>query len=487
MKAKYHVAIVGAGICGLSTAETLAGSGLDILIIDENVHLGGQLLRKPAGSPNQFSRWEPDGMKLKGFDLVDRLLAPSRSVDIVTQAQVLGIFNDTRLLIHTKEERLVETTAEQILLATGARERFLPFPGWTLPGVMSLGAAQILMKSHGILPGHRTAIAGTSPLMTAIGSQILKNRGAISGFFEDNPFCKKLTVIPLIPHHRRKLIEGLFYMARLMINRIPMFHSRRIIEARGEPDLTSFVAVKTDARGRPIPGTEKEYQSDALAVGYGFVPNIELAVQAGCDVEYRPDKGGWVVSTFSRDLETSKQSIYAAGEVTGIAGSQKSHIQGRIAGYAMLKAREKLNVKTDTRLSKQLSRLYSLNDRQTGYATFLNELCRVSPAAYSRIPDQTLICRCENITMGTIKAAVQNGFHTVGSIKKSTRSGMGRCQGRICTPIIQEILTALTPKTPETFPATSSRAPVKPVAVRSFLDRSTEDESTPTRHKKERQ
>ena len=157
MKAKYHVAIVGAGICGLSAAEALAGSGLDILIIDENVHLGGQLLRKPAGSPNQFSRWEPDGMKLKGFDLIDRLLAPSRSVDMITQAQVLGIFNDTRLLIHTKEERLVETTAEQILLATGAKERFLPFPGWTLPGVMSLGGAQILMKSHGVLPGHRTA------------------------------------------------------------------------------------------------------------------------------------------------------------------------------------------------------------------------------------------------------------------------------------------------------------------------------------------
>ena len=205
-------------------------------------------------------------------------------------------------------------------------------------------------------------------------------------------------------------------------------------------------------------------------MGYGFVPNIELAVQAGCDIEYQKLLGGWVVRA-DKNLESSLDSVFAVGEITGIAGGKKSYIQGKIAAVSILKKLDKLNLKKQgPTLSRQMNRLHSLNLQQTAYAGFLNHLCQVPSAAYRQIHDDTLICRCENITMGTIKKAIHEDFITSGGLKKATRCGMGRCQGRICGTIISDIIMALTKKTPHEIGPLLSRAPVKNVAIRSFMD-----------------
>jgi len=436
MKSKYNVVIIGSGIGGLSAAATLSGHGLDILIVDENAHSGGQLLRKPGKSPLGFSKFHPDLMKAKGGSLIQKITASSHCIDKINQTQVLGIFIDGRILIHAEalkdpgnipSGRILEIEAEHLVLATGARERTLPFKGWTLPGVMSLGAAQV-----------------------------------------ENPFRKKLSFLPLIPHHWPKLLEGAFYTAQMMWNWVSMINSTRIIEARGKDKFGSVVVAKTTSMGHVINGTETEFTADALAIGYGFVPNIELAVQAGCDIEYQKARGGWIVSA-DKNLETSIDSIFAVGEITGIAGAKKSYIQGKIAAISILKKVGRINAKKNSiQLLKQMKRLRFLNQQQTAYAAFLNHLCHLPSVAYQEIPDDTLICRCENITMGTIKKAIQQDFTTSGGLKKATRCGMGRCQGRICGPVIVDIIMALTKKAPEAIGPTLSRAPVKNVAIRSY-------------------
>ena len=483
MKAKYHVVIVGSGIGGLSAARTLSGHGLDILLIDENAHLGGQLLRK-SEKPRKSGFDIPFGsVRSKGGVLIQHIRDACPDIDRIHQAQVLGIFKDRRLLVHTrtgsrpdktgttgkKPVRLVEVRAEHLILATGARERYLPFKGWDLPGVMSLGAAQILMKSHGVLPAFSTVIAGTSPLMMVLASEILKNKGKVAAVLDENSFIKKAGFLPLIRHHWQKPAEGIFYTARMMRSRVPMNHQIRIVEARGSQCLESVVAAKTALDGRVITGTEIEYPTRALAIGYGFVPNIELAVQAGCDIDYCNRLGGWVVRV-GRNLESSVSSVYAVGETTGIAGAGKSCIQGEMAALSILKRLNKLNLKKD-RASFQIrmDRLYSLNRQQEMYGAFLTHLCGVPAAAYRQIADDTLICRCENVTMGTIRKAIEQGFTTSGGLKKATRSGMGRCQGRICGAVITEIILALTGKEPGDIGPSLSRAPVKNVPVRSFL------------------
>jgi len=423
-------------------------------------------------------------VKTKGFSMIQGINDACPDIDRINQAQVLVIFPDLRLLIHArmnkdsnhkvsgieKSGRILEVQAEHLILATGARERYLPFKGWTLPGVISLGAAQILMKSYGVLPAHNTIIAGTSPLMMVLASEIVNNHGKVAAVLDENPFNRKLRVLPLIQHHWPKLYQGAFYTAQMMWNRIPMVNRTRIIEARGEEGFESVIVAKTTPEGNVINGTETQYRAGALTIGHGFVPNIELPVQAGCDIEYQKTKGGWVVSV-DKTLESSVDSIFAVGEITGIAGAGKSYIQGEIAGLSILKKLDKLNFKKkETKLSKHIAKLHSFNNQQTAYASFLNHLCQVPKAAYQQIPDETLICRCENITMGTIKKAIHQDFITSGGLKKATRCGMGRCQGRICGTIIMDIIMAMTKKTPEEIGPSLSRAPVKNTAISSFLD-----------------
>lgn len=464
MTHRVHVAIIGSGICGLTAARTLENSGLDILMIDENSHTGGQLLRRLPQSQNSPAWFEPDPMKRKGIRWVNQTF---KNCDTLHQAQVLGIFDNNRVQVHGPDEKVTEIHAETILLATGARETYLPFPGWTLPGVMSLGAAQILMKSHGVLPGHHIAIAGTSPLMMVLGYQILKNKGHLTGLFDANGLDKKLKGVSLLPHHGSKLMEGAFYMTYLAAHRVPLYSKRMVIEARGNDRLESVITAKMDQGGRIIQSSRKEHSADTLAMGFGFAPNIELAVQAGCKTVFDPAYGDWIVSS-DHQLKTSVDTIYAAGEITGIGGAQKSYIQGRLAGLSILE-RFKLNPE-DGRNQTRRKRIEAQNQKQRAYGSFLNQYCRLPDQAIHRIPDHTLICRCENITMGQIKERINQGFHTTGGIKKASRTGMGCCQGRTCGPIIQDILHTLTRKPMDEIGISKARAPVRNVSVRSFIN-----------------
>ncbi|MBU0465130.1 MAG: FAD-dependent oxidoreductase [Proteobacteria bacterium] len=478
MKTQYHVIIVGSGIAGLSAAATLAGHGLDILIIDESGHTGGQLLRKTRLKPSYFPKFESDLMKSKGFDLV-RTINKDPDIDCLFNAQVLGIFKERRLLVHIENikthgkqnsEKIFEVQAENLILATGAREKYLPFKGWTLPGVMSLGSAQILMKSYGVLPAHNTLIAGTSPLMMVLASEILGNRGKVIALLDENSMIKKLTFLPLIKNHWSKLLEGAFYTSRMFLNRVPMLQGYRVIQASGNKGFESAIMAKTTPQGDVIPGTEARFFAGALTVGYGFAPNLELPVQAGCNLEYQKNNGGWVVKV-DETLESSCRSVYAAGEITGIAGAKKSFIQGKLTAMSILKKMDKINAGNRKKIFKdEVQRLLSLNRQQTEYASFLNHLCQVPTSAYAAIPDETMICRCEEITMGTIKKNIQQGFDTISSLKKATRCGMGRCQGRICGPVIFDIITALTQKNPGSIGCSLSRAPVKNVNIKAFLN-----------------
>ncbi|MBU8910181.1 MAG: NAD(P)/FAD-dependent oxidoreductase, partial [Desulfobacterales bacterium] len=229
----------------------------------------------------------------------------------------------------------------------------------------------------------------------------------------------------------------------------------------------SAIMSKITPEGEVIPGTKAEFPAGALTIGYGFVPNIELPLQAGCDLEYHESKGGWVVRV-DETLESSFRSVYAVGEITGIAGAKKSFIQGKLAALSILKKMGKITA--GNRGFEEVQTLISLDHQQAAYASFLNHLCRVPQSAYAAIPDETMICRCEEITMGTIKKNIQKGFDTIGSLKKATRCGMGRCQGRICGPVIFDIIIALTKKSPGEIGCSLSRAPVKNVNIKAFLN-----------------
>ena len=459
MKRSYHVIIVGSGLAGLAAADILSRYGLHILVIDDNAHLGGQLLRKLPQAAAAENRFEPDRLKRQGARLAARI--KKGNIQVLNGTQVLGIYPEHILLVEDNGGHVSEYRADALILATGARERQLPFKGWTLPGVMSTGAAQILMKSSGILPGRKTLIGGCGPLMLVLAAEILANRGEILAVLDQSSTAMKLKAVTAGPAIWPKLLEGATYLARLAAARVSMKQGVRIVEARGRNQLEAVVVAGVDADGRIVRGTERIYATDTLAVGYGFSPNIELPQQAGCAIKYSKARGGWFVDV-SDAMMTTVGDIYAVGEATGIAGAGKSFIEGRIAAWDILKQRSVVDRQT---YESNAGPLMHRRSRQVRYGRFLNHLCRLQPGCYADIPDETVICRCEEITMGTIRSQLNNNFTTMNGIKKATRSGMGNCQGRTCGPILFDILSAHSHRPPAEIGCTSARAPVKTVTL----------------------
>jgi len=287
-----------------------------------------------------------------------------------------------------------------------------------------------------------------------LASQILTSGGNISGMLTPVSLARGMDIFRHLPHSLPKIIEGIIHQARLFKALVPVKYKTGIIEARGKDCLESAVTARLTSEGQPIAGTEKIIPTKALAIGHGFAPNVELAVQAGCHLTHIPDRGGWVIKT-GDDLSTSIPGIFAAGEVTGIGGGGKSLLEGKMAARSLL--------------GRPISDLVPEREKALAFGRFLNRFCQIPKSFWAQVPDETLICRCESVTMGDIRRAAANGFETAAILKRATRAGMGHCQGRTCGPMIQDILSALCPGVgvPEAPPV--SRAPVKPMPIGPFL------------------
>jgi NADPH-dependent 2,4-dienoyl-CoA reductase/sulfur reductase-like enzyme len=396
-------------------------------------------------------------------------------VTVLQNTQVLGIYPQQTLLVASQHEQVAEYRAEALILATGARERQVPFPGWTLTGVISTGGAQILMKGSGILPGEKPLISGSSPLMLALAAEILANGGRVLAVLDEGSTAQKRLAFgagaAIIP----KLCEGALYLARLLAAGVPLRQSVRVLEARGKRWLEAVVAASVDARGRIRQGTERVYATDTLAMGHGFVPNIELPCQAGCRTHYAVDKGGWHV-VVAETMETSVPGLYAVGETTGIAGGEKSLVEGRLAAWHVLRARGRVDAKTYAARVRPLLRRRRL---QVRYGSFFNRLCRPPGALYAQIPDDTIVCRCEEISLGEIRRQMGSGFTTMNGIKRASRCGMGHCQGRTCAPILFDLLSETNRHCPEAIGNVSWRAPVKTVSLGALAQMQTLEGDTP--------
>ena len=258
---------------------------------------------------------------------------------------------------------------------------------------------------------------------------------------------------------------------RLAAARVPVKHGFRIVEARGRRHLEAVLAARVNGRGGLIRGTEQVCSTDTLAVGHGFSPNIELPQQAGCAVSYDADKGGWFVDV-DPSMNTSVPDIYAAGETTGIAGAGKSLIEGQLAAWDILLKMERVDRQ---RYETGIHPLARQRRREVRYGRFVNQLCRLSPECYADICDETIICRCEEITMGEIRRQLSQGFGTMNSLKKATRCGMGYCQARMCGPILFDIVSAFTKGSPAHVGSVSARAPVKSVSLGALAKMSTKN------------
>ena len=451
------VAVAGSGLSGLAAANILAERGLRVLLLDENIRMGGRLLRSLARAGDSCGT---RGVRDYGFRLIDGL--KRGSIEILNRTKVLGIDKQRILLLEKEGKEIISVESDMVLLATGAREKFMPFKGWTLPGVISTGAAQILMKGSGVLPARKMLISGTGPFLLAVAAEFLKNHGKLLSILDMRGLRDKLLLPAQGFYQFSKVLEGALHLSAIFMAHVPLHHRTAVVEARGPGELDAVVAAKVNRAGEILEGTEKIYRTGCLAVGSGFTPNIELPQLAGCALDCDNSMGGWVVRV-DENLETSVDRVFAAGEITGIAGALKSIHEGEMAAYGILR---KLGREVDP---KRLDHLKRKRNRHLRFGIYFNRLHRLPDRAFLSLPDEVIICRCEDVKMGDIRTALNEGFDTPATLKRALRIGMGNCQGRTCAPLIYDILSALTKKPAKDIPLLSARSPVKPVAIRSFL------------------
>lgn len=459
---KPDVVIVGSGLSGIVAARMLAEHSLNVMMVDENIHVGGQLLRRLPEALGRDAAYHPDPVKRAGFQFIDSL--KTLRIDVRNRTRVLGVYPGPELLLEEGEARVFRVRPRLVLFSTGARERFVPFKGWTLPGVVSAGAVQVLLKSSGVLPARRMLVGGAGLFLFAAAYEILRHGGKVEAVLEQTPLLPKAIMLTQFFRQFSKFAEGARFLGRIAMSGTPVHYRTRILEARGERDLQAVVTARVDRHGAPIPGSEKTYPLRSLAVGYGFVPNVELPHLAGCRLEHDAAKGGWVVRVNER-LETSCENILAAGEITGIAGALKSITEGRIASWTIL---FRLGKTSEHDYLNRLSGLIRERHSHLQFGRYFNSLYRVPPRATLDAPDDTIVCRCEDVTVGEIKRAIAEGYRTPQALKIKTRVSMGDCQGRTCGAAVYDILDAFGHIAPGDMEPFHARPPVKPAELGSL-------------------
>jgi len=403
---QFDVLVVGGGPAGISAALSAAEQGAHVGIVDDNHNLGGQIWRGEATNCTSAASHWINGLSGKG-------------VESLCAARVVDQIGPNTLLAETADH-ICELSYSKLVLATGARERFLPFPGWTLPNVMGAGALQALVKSGLPVHGKRVVIAGTGPLLLAVASCLRKHGAKIAIICEQASRASLARFGFSLLAYPQKIRQAL--SLRKDLSGIRFVPDCWPVAAIGDGVLEQL----TLARGNDVENISCDY----LACGFHLVPNTELPSLLGCRL-----RDGFVeVDDFQR---TSAPDVFCAGEPTGIGGLELSLVEGQIAGLAAAG-----NVGDAHKLFRSRARLQKFKKKLDHAFTLRPEL--------KKLPQpETIVCRCEDVTYGTLSR-----YRSWRAAKLRTRSGMGPCQGRVCGPAT-EFLLGWTPDSvrPPIFPA----------------------------------
>jgi NADPH-dependent 2,4-dienoyl-CoA reductase/sulfur reductase-like enzyme len=414
MKTRFDVVIVGAGPAGLAAAVTAAECGRNVGLVDDNPEPGGQIWRAGGQLPREARSWigrleQSPVERLQGWRVFD---APEPGV---LRAERSG----------SGSEDSAELRCEELILATGARERFLPFPGWTLPNVMGAGGLDAMVRGGLPIEGKRVVVAGTGPLLLAVAAHLAGHGAKIVAICDQASHRQLLPLAAHVAGQPGKLWQGMQY--RWRTRQSPHRMNCWPVAAVGDTKLKSVVLEQD--------GKRQIVECDYLACGFHLVPNIELAELLGCQTE-----DGFVIADES--LRTSLENVSCAGEPTGIGGVEIALLEGRIAALVAC-GRE-----------AEARPLIRKRRHARGFVRALRQACSLTAQMRNAVTDETIVCRCEDVRLGSLRG--RSGWRDA---KLHTRCGMGPCQGRICGGAVEYLFG---------WRAESVRPPLFPALVSSL-------------------
>lgn len=409
---KFEVLVIGGGPAGIAAAVTARGTGASVGLVDDNPTLGGQIWRGAAEKRDvpESREWFE---KLRDSHL-----------QLIPQARVFHQPRPGCLQAETPTG-CIELEYKKLLLATGARERFLPFPGWTLPNVMGAGGLQALVKSGLPIERKLVVVAGTGPLLLAVAAYLRKQGAEIPALAEQASWKSLASFAAALVRQPGKLAQA--WRLKTQLRDVRFVPNSWPLAAHGSSKLES---VTLSINGKP-----ETIACDYLACGFHLVPNTELASLAGCDLQ----RGFVKVNELQ---ETSVPSVFCAGEPTGIGGLDLSLIEGQIAGLAAVGQ------------AHDARSLFRKRDKLQAFVGIMDRCFRLRAELRALAEPETIVCRCEDV-----RARHLRPYTSWRAAKLHTRCGMGPCQGRVCGPATEFIFQ---------WRPDSVRPPIFPVAVEAL-------------------
>lgn len=423
------VAVIGAGPAGTRAVEVLVRAGYRPVWIDEARENGGRIYQRPVAGTTRSHRdlYGTEAAKAEAIHaLGERLRAASdwRPGTLVWNIRP-GVLDTLR------DGRHEAVGFEHVIVCTGAMDRIVPLPGWTLPGVFTLGAAQIALKAQGVAIGSRVAFIGTGPLLWLVAMQYVRAGAEVALVLDTTPFATKMRAAAGLLRDTATFAKGLALVARLRMAGV------RVIEG-GVPIAIEGADAVASVQVRDRAGREHRIACDAVGLGFGLKPESQLADLAGVPFSFEVTQRNWVPQ-HDRTGRTAVPGIYLAGDGAGIAGADAAELAGARAAWAAIEDGGGVAGTAElARLDRALARI-------PPFRAALERAFPYPAALAARAPDTTIVCRCEAITAGELRAAarethVTGGAPEVNRAKAFTRVGMGRCQGRVCGPPAAEIL-----------------------------------------------
>ncbi|SEM03913.1 NADPH-dependent 2,4-dienoyl-CoA reductase, sulfur reductase [Variovorax sp. YR750] len=455
----HDLVVIGAGPAGISAALTAASCGLKTLLLDEQLRAGGQIYRNiTAVQPSVAALLGPDYRH--GETLANRLVGSG--VELGFGSAVWDVARDLTVTAQ-KDGQSFQARSPQLIAATGAMERPSPIPGWTLPGVLNAGAAQITLKSAGAVPAGRVVLTGSGPLLLLVACQLLDAGVSVVGIVETSARQSRWHALRHLPAALRApayLAKGARMLWRLRRQGIPIFSAATGLRVEGQ-ERAQALAFKSG-------GSEYRMDADVVLLHHGVVPNTQLSRLLRVEHDWDPDQVAWRPRVDPWG-ETSLAGFRIAGDGAGIAGALAAEPAGVLAALGAARALDRL---TDSECDARAKTARGQLEKQLRIRPFLDALYR-PPSWLADPEDETIVCRCEEVTAGRIREMARLGCQGPNQTKFFSRCGMGPCQGRMCGLTVTQILATELGKNPVDVGAYHIRAPLKPVPLASLASLAT--------------